>query len=592
MFNPETTIKVVTGIPILMRDGTILRADLYRPDAPGKYPVVLERTPYDRSERRGNHIVLPVQVAQRGYAVVIQDVRGRYDSEGEFNPFHQEIEDGYDTLDWCSKQEWSNGKTGMFGGSYVGATQWLAAISKHPSLTCIVPSVTSDDYYEGWTYQGGALSLGFVSSWSMFALTLQNLKNLIKNNKATELDGVSLIEAIDSMPLSLKKAPAAFLQYLNSDIAPYYYQWTAHPENDSYWRSISIAEHHGEISTPALNIGGWFDIFLSGTLRNFTGMQSRLDSNDAHKTQKLIIGPWSHTTIAAAASGSQYFGQNASHHGVDLFHEHLDWYDRWLKDEINDEISDYPVRIFVMGENVWRSEDNWPLERTEYVELYLHSNGDANTAGGDGELSTVPPLDEPNDFYTFDPDNPVPTSGGGLCCYPSLLPGGPFDQTFIENRADVLCYTTLPMVEDVEVTGHIELILYASSTALDTDFTAKLVDVCEQNDCAIGLTDGIIRAKYRDNTSIASCLNPGETYKFKIDLGATSNLFKKGHRIRLEVSSSNFPRFEPNVNNGTTSAFSWEKEKAEQKIFHNNEFQSRLIIPFIPREISKNKHTP
>ena len=577
----QLEIKVMTGVPISMRDGTILRADVYRPEAPGKYPVVLERTPYDRSERRGNHIVLPVELAKRGYAVVIQDVRGRHDSDGEFSPFHQEKTDGYDTLDWCTEQEWSNGKIGMFGGSYVGATQWLASLTKHPSLSCIVPSVTSDDYYEGWTYQGGVLALGFVGSWSMFALTLQNLQNLIRNNKTTKSDAQVLISAIDSIPTSLQNHAPAYVEHLKPDFAPYYFDWINHPESDAYWQSIRISDHHEEINTPALNIGGWFDIFLSGTLRNFIGMTTKPANMKIRKSQRLIIGPWSHTTIASVSSGSQYFGLNASHQGIDLLQEHMDWYDYWLKD--GEDLLSSPVRIFVMGENVWRNEQSWPLARTKYIEYFLHSSGSANTSTGDGELSKKSAFDEMSDSYTFDPEDPVPTSGGGLCCYPSLLPGGPFDQSILEKRQDVLCYTSSQLTEDLEITGHIELILFASSSALDTDFTAKLVDVCESEDCAVGLTDGIIRAKYRNGTDKPDNLVSGQVYELRIDLGATSNLFKKGHRIRLEVSSSNFPRFEINTNTGTTPAFSKVKNTADQKIFHNTQYPSRLILPIIPR---------
>lgn len=576
-------VRVESGVPVPMRDGTVLRADVYRPDTEGRFPVILERTPYNREERRGNHYVTPVHVAQRGYAVVIQDCRGRHGSEGEFSPFHQEPQDGYDTLEWCAQQPWSSGKVGTYGASYVGATQWLAAMRQHPALACIAPTVTSDDYYEGWTYQGGAFQLGFAGSWALNALTLVNRPHLERAGRFSAEDKERLAKAIDALPDSLGDGAPAAMPHLREDQTPYYFEWMRHPTLDDYWRNVRIAEHHERIDLPALHVGGWFDIFLGGTLRNFVGMREHAPSEAARSAQRLIIGPWSHTTLGAAVTGIQHFGLAATLFAIDLQSEHMRWWDRWLKGERNGVDDDAPVRLYVMGDNAWRDEQEWPLARTRYVDYYFHSGGGANTSGGDGTLSTEPARDEAADRFEYDPTNPVPTNGGGLCCYPARLPGGPFDHTEIEQRPDVLCYTTAPLEEDVEVTGPISVTLYASTDGADTDFTAKLVDVCEKGDCAAGLTDGIIRARYREGTDSARFVTPGEVYEYVIDLWATSNVFKKGHAIRVEVSSSNFPRFDRNPNTGEepSTASTW--RRASQRVLHDAAHPSRITLPVIPR---------
>ena len=582
------TVRIETDVAVLMRDGTVLRADVYRPDAPGRFPVILERTPYNRWERRGNHVVIPHYVAQRGYAVVIQDVRGRFGSDGDFQPFHQERDDGFDTVAWCAEQRWSSGKVGTYGGSYVGATQWLAATQQPPALVCLVPLVTSDDYYEGWTYQGGAFQLGFVGSWSLNALTLANLPSLAGNDSGASDGGHGrLIAAIDRLPESLADAAPSALPHLDETQTPYYFEWLRHPTDDAYWRSVRIADSHHVITTPALNVAGWFDIFLGGSLRNFVGMQQHGATQEARQGQRLIVGPWSHTTLAAAASGAQYFGMAASPVGMDLLAEHLRWWDHWLKGVDNGVAEEPPVRIFVMGDNEWRSEQEWPLARTQYIDYFFRSDGHANTLDGDGALSTDAPTDglgnEPSDSFVYDPANPVPTNGGGLCCYPALMPGGPSDQTATERRADVLCYTTPPLADDIEVTGPLSVTLYAATDAPDTDFTAKLVDVCEQNNCAMGLVDGILRGRYRQGTARAVPLPMGEAVEYTIDLWATSNVFKRGHCIRVEISSSNFPRFDRNPNTGEEPGQAMTMRTARQTVFHTAAYPSRITLPVIPR---------
>ena len=583
MMGNHTALRADTNVPVEMRDGVRLFADVYRPEGTGKYPVLLQRVPYNKSMPAYRTVALDsMRAASHGYAVVIQDTRGRYSSEGVFYPFLNEIEDGHDTVEWCASQPWSTGKVGMYGRSYAGATQWLSAMSRPPSLAAIVPGVTASDYYEGWTHQGGALELGFNMSWTMSQLTLANLGNLSSHNGVPQGTREDLVRAVDGLTESVKYLPLKDFPHLKGGLAPYFYDWMTNSNDGDFWARWRIEDHHGEMEVAALNVGGWHDIFLKGTLRNFQGMREKGVTESVRRGQKLIVGPWHHASPGPDTSGETYFGLAASDPAIDLHGIHLRWYDYWLKGIDNGIIGEAPVRIFVMGENRWRDEQEWPLARTRYVEYFFHSGGRANTLNGDGSLSTEPAGEEPPDVYLYDPRDPVPTKGGALCCYPGILRPGPYDQREVEVRPDVLVYSTAPLSEDVEVTGPIIVTLYASSSAQDTDFTAKLVDVCPCG-CTRALNDGIIRARYRDSFSSPTLIQPGEVYEYKIDLVATSNVFKKGHRIRVEVSSSNFPRFDRNPNTGREPWEETELRLAVQTVLHTGGHRSRITLPVIPR---------
>ncbi|MCH7997197.1 MAG: CocE/NonD family hydrolase, partial [Chloroflexi bacterium] len=557
-------------------------ADVYRPEAAGHSPVLLTRTPYDK-DHYGTRVdsLDPIRAAREGYVVVIQNVRGRYNSEGEFYTFMNEIEDGYDTVEWAAAQPWSTGKVGMHGGSYVGATQWLAAVSRPPHLVAIFPSITSHDYYEGWTYQGGAFQLNFALNWSL-SLSLANMENLSRSLGDLAAEGKVMAEAFDHLHdavgfLPLKDYPALSAPGL----APYYYDWIKHPENDSYWHRWNIEDRHHTIQVPAYSMGGWYDIFLGGTIRNFVGMRKNGATEEARRGQKLIIGPWFHDSDPGNKTGEVDFGLASDTASFDFHGVKLRWFDHWLKAEENGIIDEAPVRIFVMGANVWRDEGEWPLSRTRYVDYYLHSDGNANTLNGDGSLSPEAPGDEPWDAFLYNPVNPVPTRGGGLCCHEAAYPPGALDQREVESRADVLVYSTPPLEKDTEVTGPVTVTLWAASSAVDTDFTAKLVDLCPCGG-AINLTDGIIRARYRESTTQARLIQPDEVYEYKIDLWATSNVFKAGHSIRLEISSSNFPRFDRNPNTGNALGEDTALRPASQMVLHNSRYPSCVTLPVIP----------
>ncbi|HYK87183.1 MAG TPA: CocE/NonD family hydrolase [Acidobacteriota bacterium] len=551
--SPQSSrIYIQDGIPVKMRDGVVLTADVYRPRAEGTFPVLLERTPYNRA----SDAPAAAEMATHGYVVIVQDTRGRYDSGGEFYPFRYESLDGYDTVEWAAALPYSNGKVGMFGGSYLGAIQLLAAVASPPHLEAILPHMTASEFYDGWTYQSGALMQWFVSSWSTY-LAIDTLRE----RTAGTIDPAGWVEQLPVERYPLLEIPPV------STLAPYFRDWVAHERDDEYWRPWKISDHYSNMRVKALHIGGWHDIFLKGTLNNFLGMQR---SATAGTGQRLIVGPQAHAeTLPGGRVGDVLFGKSAM---LDVTDITLRWFDYALRGVQNEYSSGGPVRIFVMGENVWRDEQEFPPARARCVTYYLHR----------GALSTNSPGDEPPESYTYDPENPVPTIGGRLCCGNDQLPPGPFDQRPNETRSDVLVFSTPPLEKDLEVTGFIGARIFAESTGIDTDFTALLADV-DPSGYSRYLTDGIVRARYRNSTAKPEPIVPGRVYEYKIDLWATSNVFKAGHRIRLDVSSSNFPRFNRNLNTGQPILGSTRMVKVRQKIYHDSKHPSAVDLPVVPR---------
>jgi putative CocE/NonD family hydrolase len=575
-------IIIEKDIDIPMRDGCILKADLYRPEGPEKLPVLLNRTPYDKSFPQITLNTLDVvRAARAGYNVVVQDCRGLFASQGTFRCFVDEARDGHDTIEFIAQQPWANGNVGTFGASYMGATQWLAATQRPPSLKAMVPSITASDYHDGWVYQGGAFELFFSVSWLMITLGLSRLmrERAVNPKAAEELN--ALMGSIDVMRERMEFAPLCEFPLFRIG-APYFFDWLAHPYYDDYWRAICIEEQHDKIDVPALNVGGWHDIFMGGTLRNYLGMRARGASANARAGQRLLVGPWHHAVPFSSLVGHVDYGFRSGPVAIDYDGTQLRWFDYWLKGADNGVEKDAPVRLFVMGVNEWREEKEWPPPGAEMRRYYLHSRGKANSAYGDGALATEAPGAEPPDSFLYNPLNPVPTAGGGLCCYANALQGGALDQSMVEHRADVLVYSTEPLVEDLEVIGPVTMTLFASSSAPDTDFTAKLVDA---GPCgfARNLTDGIIRARVRESQSEPKLMVAGKVYEFKIDLWATANVFKAGHRVRLEISSSNFPRFDRNPNTGHELFTDAEMRPALQSVMHERSFASYLSLPVMPR---------
>jgi len=558
----EVTIE--RGVQATMRDGVVLRADIYRPKAEGKFPVLLCRTPYDKQ----GELETGVAAAARGYVVIIQDVRGRFTSEGEWYPFKHESADGYDTIEWAAALPYANGKVGMFGGSYVGATQMLAAIVHPPHLAGIFPVVTASNYHEGWTYQGGAFEQWFNESWTVH-LAADTLNRRFRQD-------TNALNWAERLPLSSfpVENPAT-----TEGLAPYFFDWLAHPAYDDYWKQWSIEDRYSQITVPIFHVGAWYDIFLGGTLRNYLGLEVRAGSDAARHGQRLLIAVGGHAGTGQKI-GEVDFGTQSTFNQDEVM---LRWYDYLLKGISNGVAQEKPVKIFVMGQNVWRDEDEWPLSRSTNTPYYLQSAGNANSLLGDGTLSPQPPAPRTTgDKFTYDPANPAPTRGGPLCCDNVHLTAGPFDQRPVETRNDVLVYTTPTFKENFEVTGPVTLDLYIQSSVVDTDFTAKLVDVWP-NGFAQNLTEGILRMRYRASQEKAELVNPGEIYKIAIDLAATSNVFLAGHKLRLEVSSSNFPRFDRNLNTGEDQAHATHPVKATNTVLHDREHPSALMLPVVPR---------
>lgn len=565
-------VEVERNVPSRMRDGTVLYADIYRPKGDGPWPVLLMRHPYDKTQAENLSYAQPTWYARYGYLVVVQDCRGRWKSEGEWYPFKNEEADSYDTIVWAAGLPGSNGRVGMYGFSYAGATQLWSAVQQAPGLAAIMPALTGSDYYDGWTYRGGALHHAFTQSWATFLAldTAHRWENY-------QLEG-TIAGALGNAWANYYIPPQYFPFLSEEGLAPYYYDWLKHDTYDDYWKQWSIRRRYEQITVPALHIGGWYDIFLEGTLENFSGLRQRAGSEQARKNQKLVIGPWCHMPWHQNV-GSVDFGDDARN-CVDALQ--ILWLDRHLRGDSNQLDEEPPVALFIMGENKWRFENEWPLQRARATRFYLHSGGRANSLNGNGRLDQETPGDELPDIFTYDPGNPVLSIGGHSCCIDTLTPMGAFDQRPQEYRNEVLVYTSETLSQDVEVVGTVEVTLYAASTAVDTDFTAKLVDV-HPDGRAINIGEGIIRARFRESLEHPTPIEPGRVYEYKILVGSTANVFKAGHRIRVEISSSNFPTFDRNSNSGKPLAEAGPADwfVATQTIFHDNRYPSHIVLPVV-----------
>lgn len=565
-------ITVEFDVPATMRDGTILRANVYRPAAEGRWPVLLTRLPYGKDLPLGTSVLDPVQAARRGYVVIVQDTRGRFQSDGEWYPFRYEAEDGADTIAWAAALPYADGQVGMFGASYFGFTQWSAALQQPPALKAMVPFITWADALNGLSFRGGAFELGIHASWHLS----QGLDVVVRRHRGNH---GALGEAIRSLCREIDRLGtegywslplAEFAPLRRQDVAPAFFEEVAAPMDRELSDSYTILGKHNRVRVPTLNVGGWYDIFLSDTIANFCAMRSQ------GTPTRLLIGPWGHGQ-SHNPIGQVNFGFGAQLGFIDLREDfgslQLRWFDHWLKGVNSGMLSEPPIKLFVMGANVWRDEQEWPLARATNTAYYLRQGG---------LLSVEPPGSELPDRYTYDPSDPVPTLGGALLMTPEY-PSGPFDQRPIEARPDVLVYTTPPLAHDVEVTGPIVVRLWAVSSAPDTDFVARLVDVYPDGRSII-LTDGIIRARYRNfrRGEPPTLIEPGRPYEYEIDLWATSNLFRAGHRIGLQVTSSCFPRWDRNPNTGHPFGVDAELRVAHQEILHDREHPSHVVLPIVP----------
>jgi len=564
---PSYRVRSQFNLRIPMRDGVMLSLDIYYPDAPGRFPTLVYRTPY--SNNNPGEVAQGKWYASRGYVVVKADVRGKYDSEGEWYTFRHEADDGYDTDEWIGRQPWSNGRIGLMGGSYLGYTEITQAIRGSRYLQAMSASVTTSNVYNNWVYVDGAFFYGFAFPWG--SVSTDGHVDQTKNPDDWP-------KAYFNLPISTSDAAAGHHN-------PAYRDWMNHPlRTDPYWNDISYEDRVQDIGIPYLTVDGWYDLFLRGAIADHLAIRAHGRTEAARKGKRLILGPWSHETGVrwvnppTAADRGIDFGPDAQLNPQFLY---LRWQDHYLKGIDNGADRDSPLSLFVMGENRWRDEQEWPLARTKFTRYYIHSAGKANTAAGDGFLATSRPGHEPEDHFTYDPADPVPTNGGNTCC--SSVPAGPHDQRRIEQRGDVLVYTTPVLTQAVEVTGPLQMKLFAATSAKDTDWTAKLVDV-HPDGYAQNIQDGIVRARYNGAIGKSAQLpEPGKVYEYTIDLWATSNVFLPGHRIRLEISSSNFPRFDRNLNTGEDPATATRMEQARQRIYHSARYPSHIVLPIIPR---------
>lgn len=567
---PTHKVKVAVNVRVPMRDGVKLATDVYRPDAEGRFPSILVRLPYGKTEAYCEMPAYGWYFAKRGYVFVVQDVRGKYDSEGDPYPFTNEPDDGYMTQTWIATQPWFNGNLGTFGYSYYGYTQWASAPLRNPNLKTMITITTAADLYGEWVYINGAFFLNAVLGW---LYTCWGSKAMLFHDVEPDL-----------ISINLKHLPLNTADEAAGQAVPCYKDIVKHPNRDSYWKGKSNDYPFDQVAVPVLHIAGWYDIFLRGQLKDYMAMTKKAATPEARRNQKLVIAACHHEISAFGSPEERGFGSGknidfGSNADPDINTLCLRWFDYWLKKKDNGIMDEPPVRIFTMGENVWRNENEWPLARTQYTKYYFHSNGRANSMHGDGTLNTkAPETSEPPDTYVYDPNDPAPFAAEDPWYFIDTVK----DQRIIEERDDVLVYTMPPLKEAVKVTGPLSVKLYASSTAKDTDFTAKLVDI-HPHGYAQYIQEGIIRARYRESMEKPSLIEPGKTYEYTIDLWATSNLFKTGHKIRVEISSSNFPRFDRNPNTGHEFGMDAETIPATQKIYHDRKHPSHILLPIIPR---------
>lgn len=556
-------VTVEHNTPATMRDGTVLRADVYRPTTGGPWPVLLTRMPYNKNLPMLAGLLDAVGKARQGFLVVVQDTRGRYASDGEWEPWTSEMDDGYDTVRWAAALPGSNGSVAMFGLSYFGNTQWMAALAKPPELKAISPMVTWSEPDDGLFARGGAAELGITVPWSLG----QGVDTLMRRHAD---DPMRLGETLMALVADLDAAADTTYWELPAGRHPAFERHEVQElgfersRREPQWsESCRVAGRQAEVDLPSLHTGGWYDIFCQGTLDNFTQMQA------AGRPANLIMGPWSHTGTTGYL-GEVNFGLAAS---TDLLgfrgrlaDLELGWLRHWLTPEGSPDRAPSstlpPVLLFVMGINQWREEQEWPLTRAVDTDLFLRAGGrldfQAPTAG------------EATDAYTYDPADPVPTTGGALLMS-SEFSAGPLDQARVEARPDVLVYSTDPLVQDLEVTGRIWAHLSVATDAPSTDWVVRVCDV-DAEGVSRNVVDGITRSN----------AVPGEFTEQVVDLWSTSYVFRAGHRIRVHVTSSNFPRWDRNLNTGVPAGEGTEFRSARQEIAHDAIHVSRLVLPVIP----------
>ncbi|MBC2637916.1 MULTISPECIES: CocE/NonD family hydrolase [unclassified Rhodococcus (in: high G+C Gram-positive bacteria)] len=567
------------AIAMTTRDGTVLRADIYRPESEETFPVLVRRTPYGKQLNDLSAAFNEAHYfASHGYIVVVQDTRGRFSSEGRWYPFIYEAHDGYDTIEWAARLPGANGKVGTFGQSYGAISQYLAAAQRPPHLKTCVPVSAYQLNFENYWYNSGALELGWMLSY--FVNMAESVFAGVGNESA--LAEIASFKADPATRFS-RLTDSALMHLPITDWidrlgegAPFLKDILNHSTDGPYWWATDLSRQLQNIDVAMLHVGSWYDIANRDTPRFFTGLGREALTPEARSNQALIMGPWAHqlpfSQPTSGGTGDIDFGPEAAVSLVDI---QRNWFDHYLKSE-RDGLPRPPVSIFVMGDNIWRDEVEWPLSRAEHTPYYLHSAGDANTLNGGGTLTTEHPGNEPSDRFCYDPEHPVPSTGG------RMIGGGVADQRDNQSRSDVLVFTSVELDEELEITGPVIVELHASTTAEDTDFVAVLSDV-RPDGYAQNLAEGIVRARFRESYETPTAIKPNEVYSFRINLWNISHVFATGHRLRLHVTSSDFPRWDRNTGTADASGTAALLSSVDQTVFHDRMRPSHVLLPVIPR---------
>ncbi len=576
------SIRFDKGVPIEVRDGTLLRADVYRPDDKEKYPAILTRTPYHRQMVYDFSFLPVLDAVLAGYAIVIENQRGTFDSGGKHGlgdiSLTFEGADGYDTVEWIASQPWCDGNVGTAGGSYMGMNQWITARENPPHLKAMTPWISGSGGTEP-SRNNGIVNLGVALNWIIkMAVEIagwqeQQGKDVSRIRKLLEQAVASPEQVYNFLPL--KAVPHFNFEGIEE-------VWTSRILNTSQDTPEYFEKNrtpYEKVTVPCFHVSGWYDFYPSGTFGHFQNMREKGGSELARRSQHILMGPWLHLGPSFGGDTSALgFGISASMRGSQLGEYNIAFFNKYLRGM---EVSLPSVRYFVMGKNVWRNADDWPLPQTKWQRFFLHSKGHANSSAGDGLLSRDEPGSELPDTFIYNPHFPVPTTGCRGHLQLVRYAPSPQEQSPIERRDDVLCYTTPELREDVEVTGPLKLHLFAATSARDTDFTAKLVDVYPDGRAYNVTCDGIIRARYRKSLFEPEFVTPGEVNEYVINLEAVSQLFRKGHSIRIDVSSSSFPEYDRNMNTGNDVGEDAQGIPAMQSIYHQSAYPSYIDLPVI-----------
>lgn len=601
---PKYDIKLETSHRATMRDGIRLSSDVYFPmELTYPLPVILLRTPYDKNDWHTNSLLAPRirMFTGQGYICVVQDKRGRFESEGEYTLAKGDAEDGYDTIEWLIQQAWCDGNVGTFGCSYMGELQIYQSKLCHPNLKAMIPCAaggsvgTLGGRYARWGARyGGAVSLATLAGWmhgmgsKVYSRPPENLSDSDFRKFAEQYTSAPAIPDVEGACL-LESLPICDMLNIEGLAPNDFKDVVSNDHSENYWQQFDYFDQEDKIDVPVLLIDSWYDPGIAETFEMHNHFKKTALSENSRNNQFVVVGPGVHCKSEYASEHTIVGEVDMGDARFEHWQLYLDWFDHWLKGKDNQVTKRPKIQYYLMGLGKWQTCEQWPPANTKNTSFYLHSKGQANSRFGDGTLSLAIPEASQLDSFVYDPACPVPTIGGPVCPSPAMSSGsaaqvgaepGAFDQRVNEARHDVLVYSSDILTEAVEIAGSIKVVLYVSSDAKDTDFTAKLVDVYADGK-AINIQEGIIRARYREGLLKKMWLEQEQVYRVEIDLQASAYYFKAGHQIRLEVSSSNFPRFDRNLNTGGNNFDENQWIIAQNNIHHSSEFPSELVLPVV-----------